>query len=120
MKIDLSKARIFIRPGHTDLRKAVNGLSVMVEQQMAGEPFSGNVYLFCNRNRKLLKALWWDNNGFWISQKRLEEGTFPWPQTTEAVQELSVEQLTMLLQGIDFFRAHRTKGSQTLYYKKVS
>jgi len=115
MTIDLSKVRIFIRPGYTDLRKAVNGLAVMIEQQMEGEPFSGNVYLFCNRGKKLLKALWWDRNGFWLSQKRLEKDSFPWPDTSEAVQELSSEQLIMLLQGIDFFRAHKE-----LYYKKVS
>lgn len=115
MIIDLSKARIFIRPGHTDLRKAVNGLSGITEQQMGGEPFSGNIYLFCNRERKLLKALWWDRNGFWLSQKRLEKDKFPWPQTNEAAQELSAEELTMLLSGIDFFRAHKE-----LYYKIVS
>ena len=115
MTIDISKVRIFIRPGHTDLRKAINGLAVLVEEQMAGEPFSGNVYLFCNRGRKLLKALWWDRNGFWLSQKRLEEDTFPWPDTSEAVQELSSEQVSMLLQGIDFFKAHKA-----LYYKNVS
>ena len=115
MTIDISKVRIFIRPGYTDLRKAVNGLSVMIEQQMAGEPFSGDVYLFCNRGRALLKALWWDRNGFWLSQKRLEQDKFPWPQTEEAVRELSREELSMLLRGIDFFKAHKT-----LYYKKVS
>jgi len=115
MTIDLSKVRIFIRPGYTDLRKAVNGLAVMIEQQMEGEPFSGNVYLFCNRGKKLLKALWWDRNGFWLSQKRLEKDTFPWPQTEEAVRELRAEELSMLLRGIDFFRAHKE-----LYYKKVS
>jgi len=71
MTFDISKARIFIRPGYTDLRKAVNGLSAMAEQQMAGEPFSGNIYLFCNRGRKLLKALWWDRNGFWLSHRTL-------------------------------------------------
>jgi transposase len=115
MTIDLSKARIFIRPGRTDLRKAVNGLAGIIEQQMEGEVFSGNVYLFCNRDRKLLKALWWERNGFWLSQKRLEKDTFPWPNTSEAVQELSGEELNMLLAGIDFFKAHKT-----LYYQKVS
>ncbi|MDR0475858.1 MAG: IS66 family insertion sequence element accessory protein TnpB [Treponema sp.] len=115
MTIDLSKARIFIRPGYTDLRKAVNGLSVMVEQQMSGEPFSGNVYLFCNRERRLLKAVWWDRNGFWLSQKRLEKDKFPWPGTEEEARELSVEELSLLLKGIDFFAAHKR-----LYYKKVS
>ena len=115
MTIDLSKVRIFIRPGYTDLRKAMNGLSVMIEQQMAGEPFSGNVYLFCNHERKLLKALWWDRNGFWLAQKRLERDRFPWPETEEEAKELSAEELSMLLAGIDFFKAHKT-----LYYKKVS
>jgi len=115
MTIDLSAVRIFIRPGITDLRKAVNGLTGIIEQQMAGEPFSGNIYLFCNRERKLLKAIYWDKNGFWLNQKRLEKDKFPWPQTTDDVRELSAEELKMLLSGIDFFKAHKT-----IYYKNVS
>ena len=115
MTIDLNRVRIFIRPGYTDLRKAVNGLAGIIEGQMAGEPFGGAVYLFCNRERKLLKALWWDRNGFWLSQKRLEKDRFPWPDTSEAARELSGEELSMLLSGIDFFKAHKP-----LYYKKVS
>jgi transposase len=82
---------------------------------MSGEPFSGNVYLFCNRQRRLIKAVWWDKTGFWLSQKRLEKEKYPWPETKEAAQELSVEELTMLLTGIDFFKAHKT-----LFYKNVS
>ena len=115
MILDLSKTRIFIRPGSTDLRKAVNGLSGIVEQQMEGEVFSGNLYMFCNRQRKLLKAVWWDRNGFWLSQKRLEKDKYPWPATSEAVKEISGEELSMLLQGIDFFKAHKE-----VFYKKVS
>ena len=115
MILDLSTVRIFIRPGYTDLRKAVNGLAGIIEQQMAGEVFSGNVYLFCNRERKLMKAVWWDKTGFWLSQKRLEKEKYPWPETSEAARELSVEELHMLLTGIDFFKAHKP-----VYYKKVS
>ena len=115
MILDLSTVRIFIRPGVTDLRKAVNGLAGIIEQQMAEEPFSGNVYLFCNRERKLLKAVWWERNGFWLSQKRLEKDKFPWPQDEGEVKELGAEQLQMLLAGIDFFKAHKA-----VYYKKVS
>jgi transposase len=115
MTLDLSKVRIFIRPGYTDLRKAVNGLAVLVEEQMAGEPFSGNVYLFCNRDRKLLKAIYWDSTGFWLSQKRLEKDTYPWPETKEAAEELNAEELSLLLRGIDFFKAHKP-----LFYKNVS
>ena len=115
MTIDLSKARIFLRPGHTDLRKAVNGLAAIVETDMSGDPFSGNIYIFCNRERKLLKAVYWDKTGFWLSQKRLEENKYPWPQDENEVRELTLEQLQLLLTGIDFFKAHKT-----LYYKKVS
>ncbi|GHU58914.1 transposase [Spirochaetia bacterium] len=120
MIFDLSTARIFIRPGNTDLRKAVNGLTAIVQEGMALDPFNGNGepkvrYLFCNRERKLLKAVYWDKTGFWLSQKRLEKDKFPWPEDESGVRELTAEQLQMLLTGIDFFKAH-----QELFYKKVS
>ena len=115
MTVDVSKVRIFLRPGYTDLRKAVNGLAIIIEQQMAGEPFSGNVYLFCNRERKLLKAVYWEKNGFWLCQKRLEKDKYPWPESGEAARELCSDELSMLLSGIDFFKAHKP-----VYYKKVS
>ena len=115
MIIDLSKLRIYIRPGQTDMRKAVNGLTVIVQEAMELDPFSGSVYVFCSRDKKLLKAVYWDKSGFWLSQQRLAQDKFPWPETEEAVQELSGEELSMLLRGIDFFKAHKT-----LYYKKVS
>ena len=115
MIVDLSKVKIYIHPGYTDLRKAVNGLSIIVQEMMKKDPFNGSVYLFCNRERKLLKAVYWDKTGFWLSQKRLEKDKYPWPLTREEVQELNVEELSMLLAGIDFFKAHKE-----LYYKKVS
>jgi transposase len=115
MVIDISKARIFLRPGHTDMRKAGNGLTVIVQDEMSHDPFSGSVYIFCNRERQLLKAVYWDKTGFWLSQKRLEKDKYPWPQTEEEVCELTVEQLKMLLSGIDFFKAHKE-----LFYKKVA
>jgi len=114
MIFDLEKTRVFIKPGFTDLRKASNGLTVIIQEEMKKNPFSDSMYLFCNRNRRLLKAVYWDKNGFWLCQKRLEKDKYPWPDTAEIAKELSVEELKMLLTGIDFFKAH-----QTLYYKKI-
>jgi len=114
MTIDPFKVKIFIRPGITDMRKAVNGLTVIVQETMEQDPFNGSVYIFCNRTRHLIKAVYWDKSGFWLSQKRLEKEKFPWPDTSDAAKELSGEELTMLLAGIDFFKAHKT-----LSYKKV-
>ena len=115
MILDISQVKIFLRPGATDMRKAVNGLSVIVQEGMKQDPFSGSVYLFCNSDRRLLKAVYWDKSGFWLSQKRLEKDKYPWPQDESDARELTAEQLQMLLAGIDFFKAHKT-----LYYKKVS
>ena len=115
MILDISAVRIFIRPGFTDLRKATNGLTVIVQEEMRHDPFSGSVYVFCNRDRKLLKAVYWDKSGFWLCQKRLEKEKYPWPATAEEAREIDGEELQMLLAGIDFFKAHKT-----LYYKKVS
>jgi len=112
---ELNKARIFLRPGNTDLRKAVNGLSAIVQTDMLQDPFSGSVYLFCNRERKLLKAVYWDKTGFWLSQKRLDKDKYPWPQDEKQARELTAEELQMLLCGIDFFKAHKE-----LFYKIVA
>jgi transposase len=114
MIFDLSKARIFLRPGSTDLRKAVNGLSVIVQEDIQQDPFSGSVFLFCNRERKLLKAVYWDKTGFWLSQKRLEKDRFPWPCDETEARELTAEELKMLLAGINFFKAHKE-----LFYKEI-
>ena len=115
MIADISKVRIFIRPGPTDMRKAANGLTVIVQEKMRHDPFSGSVYVFCNRDRTLLKAVYWDKTGFRLCQKRLEKNTYPWPRDESEARELTAEQLRMLLAGIDFFKAHKE-----LYYKKVS
>ena len=115
MMLDISQIKIFLRPGATDLRKGVNGLSVIVQEVMKQDPFSGSAYLFCSRDRKLLKAVYWDRTGFWLSQKRLEKDKYPWPQDEEGVRELTAEELRMLLTGIDFFKAHKE-----LHYKKVA
>jgi transposase len=97
------------------MRKAAKGLTVLIQEQMKLDPFSGSVHLFCNKGQSLLKAVWWDTTGFWLAQKRLEEEKFPWPQNGREAEELSAEQLGMLLAGIDFFKAHKP-----LYYHLVS
>jgi transposase len=82
---------------------------------MGMDPLSGSVFLFCNRGRELLKAVWWDQTGFWLSQKRLEKDRFPWPEHEQAAEELNAGEVKMLLAGIDFWKAHKP-----LFYKKVS
>jgi transposase len=107
MTPDFRTWRIYVRPGATDLRKASNGLMIMAEQVLKQNPFAPNLFLFCNGDRKLLKALYWDKNGFCLWQKRLEKDHFPWPKDEQAAHEISAEQLHLLLAGIDFWKAHK-------------
>jgi len=112
--VDFSRTAVYLRPGRTDMRKQVNGLSLIAGEQMAQDPLSGNLFLFCNRERRILKALYWDRNGFCLWQKRLERDKFPWPDSEEAARAISGEELRMLLDGIDFFHAHRSVSFQSV------
>jgi transposase len=114
MTVDLNAVKIYIRPGSTDLRKAARGLTVLVQDQMKLDPLSGSVYLFCNKERRLLKAVWWDKTGFWLAAKRLEEARYPWPASGREAEEPDAVQLGMLLSGIDFWKAHKP-----LRYRRV-
>jgi len=99
--------KVFVRRGPTEMRKAINGLASLVEQELELDPLAeGALYLFCNRERRIMKALYWDATGFCLWQKRLEKHRFPWPQSPEAVKIITVERLRMVVAGIDFWKAH--------------
>jgi transposase len=100
--------RIYLAPGATDMRKAINGLSILVEDRLELDAFSGHLFAFCNRRRDLVKILYWDRNGFCLWQKRLDKHRFCWPRNAEQVMELDGRQLAWLLEGLDIrqIRAH--------------
>jgi transposase len=104
---DLSQVRVYVRPGVTDFRKSVDGLAAITQEIMRHPPMSGNLYMFCNRQRNRLKILYWEQNGFCLWYKRLEEGKFPWPISEEEAREISREELGWLLRGIDFWKAYK-------------
>ena len=111
---DIDQVRVYVRPGVTDMRKAINGLSIIVTEQMELDPLSGSLFLFCNRYRRILKGLLWDRNGFWLIQKRLERDRFPWPDSEESTREITQARLRMLLDGIDFWHAHQKLSYNTV------
>ncbi len=98
--------RIFLAPGATDMRKSFDGLAAATRHVIRQDPLSGHVFVFCNRRRHLIKVLVWDRSGFWVFAKRLERGTFRWPETREPV-EMRSEELALLLGGIDLSRTRR-------------
>ncbi|MBF9017259.1 MULTISPECIES: IS66 family insertion sequence element accessory protein TnpB [unclassified Oceanispirochaeta] len=107
MILDLNNLNIYVKPGITDMRKQINGLSILVEEDLKQDPFSGSLFLFCNKQKRLLKILYWDRNGFCLWLKRLEKDRFPWPSDEKEANLISLEQFKMLLNGIDFWKAHK-------------
>jgi transposase len=100
--------RIYIASAPVNLRKSYDGLSNEVRAVLAQDPLSGHVFVFVNRRRNQVKLLLWTRGGFTIVQKRLERGTFAFPEKLTAQSksvELDAHELSMLLEGIDFARA---------------
>lgn len=87
----------------------MDGLAALVRGPMGLEPLSGHLFLFRNRRRDRLKILVWDRSGFWVLYKRLEKGTFAWPEAREGeTVELRTSELMLLLSGAEVSRAgHR-------------
>jgi transposase len=107
MIIDWSRMKIMIKPGRTDFRKQINGLAVIIENELKVNPFSNYLFIFCSTNRTRLKILYWDRNGFCLWLKRLEKDKFPWPKDEKEAMEIRYEELKMLLDGINFFSAYK-------------
>ena len=101
-----ANVRVFLAPGGTDMRKAINGLSILVEASLRLDPFSGHLFVFCNQGRTILKILYWDRNGFCLWQKRLEKHRFKWPQNRDEVMEIGARELSFILEGLDIGSVH--------------
>lgn len=99
--------KIYLRPGRTDFRKSINGLSVIVEQTMKQDSMNGNYFVFCDRSKEKLKILYYDTNGFCLWYKRLEKDKFRWPKNEEDAREITRQEFDWLMRGLDFYNAHK-------------
>jgi len=96
------KSRLFLYAGPADMRKGFDGLSGLVSNKLGQDPLSGDIFIFINRTRTLIKLLIWDQTGFAIWHKRLEQGTFEMPQMDPATSsvEINRQKLMLILEGI--------------------
>jgi transposase len=94
-------APIWLHPEPIDFRRQIDGLIVLVADHLKLDPTSGQIFIFRDRTAKRIKLLWWDRNGFWLFYKRLEKGRLKFPSIKENVLELTRDQLSWLLSGLD-------------------
>jgi len=105
---DISKAeKIYIATGYTDMRKSIDGLAALVQQNFRLDPFQNALFLFCGHKNTTLKALYWEQDGFVLLYKRLENGKFKWPRTQSEAKEITVQQLRWLLEGLNIEQPKR-------------
>lgn len=109
--------RIFIATGQVDMRKSVDGLSLLAQEVLQQNPLSGHLFVFANRRGDKLKILYWDRNGFCLWYKRLEKHRFRLPKMPGEVYTVSASELGMILEGIDLNDQRRL---ESLNYDKIN
>ena len=102
---------IYIANRPTDFRKCFDGLCGEIQSYMRSDPLNGALFVFYNKRRDRLKMLVWDNDGFWIFYKRLEQGTFEIPlgESEQSGIIVSAEQLQLMLCGIELSSVRKRK-----------
>tara|TARA_R110002049_G_C9177390_1_gene563006 strand:+ start:215 stop:574 length:360 start_codon:yes stop_codon:yes gene_type:complete len=112
-------AQVYLYAGAVDMRKSIDGLAVLVEQDMVLSPMQPALFVFCNRQRDKIKLLYWERNGFVLWYKRLEKQRFKWlkPSSTSDAISITGYELNLLLDGLDIFN---NKPHKALFYENVS
>ena len=103
--------RIFIGSTPIDMRKSIDGLMAIVQDELRQDAYSGHLFVFVSRRCDRVKILTWDKGGFLLIYKRLERGQFKLPHMDPSSMSVEIDatQLAMLLDGIDFGRVRRPK-----------
>lgn len=104
-----SSVRIFVASQPTDMRRSFDRLASMVEEILKQRPQSGHLFVFRGRRGDRVKILYWQRGGYAIWYKRLEVGTFRFPEPDAVSYEIEAADLALLLEGIDLAGARRRK-----------
>lgn len=97
-----SGVRVWMATGHTDMRRGMNSLALLVQEGLGRDAHGGDLYVFRGKNGKLIKVLWHDGLGMSLYAKRLERGRFIWPSSQGEAVTITPAQLGYLLEGIDW------------------
>ena len=116
MRPAMGLTQIYLYQKPVDFRKSFLGLSAIVECELGHNPFEGHLYAFTNKRRNKIKCLFWENNGFVLYYKSLEEDKFIWPKGENETVTLTGQQINWLLDGYDI---SAMKGHKKLHYDAV-
>lgn len=114
-------SQVYLASQYVDIRKSINGLSILVKEGFELDPFQETLFVFCNKSRNKIKILHWDKNGFWLYYKRLERGSFKWPSYSknELTKTVSSQELWGLLDGLTLEQSKVKNGHSELMARKI-
>ncbi len=104
-------AKVYIVTGRTDMRRSFDGLMSIIRDTYQMDPYADALCLFCGRKRNTLKALYFDQTGFALCTKRLDNGKFQWPRDASEVRPLTRQQLRWLLEGLSICQPKAARPS---------
>ena len=111
--------RVYLCLEPTDMRRSFDGLCRMVRDFVGADPLSGDLFVFRSKRGDRVKLLYWLGDGLAIWYRRLEKGTFVFPESAAAAGlswsravgvrglEIRATDLAMLLDGIDLASVKR-------------
>ena len=105
---EFSSIYLCVKP--VDFRKGIYGLVNLIKFEINDEPFSGSLFLFTNKNKRNIRAVYWDKTGFAMWSKALEKEKFPWlKNNSENKITIECEQLRWILTGINPWKLNAHK-----------
>ena len=104
---------IYIVCGYTDMRKAIDGLAAIVQQNFKLDVFLGSLFLFCGKRCDRIKALLWEEDGFVLLYKRLENGKYKWPRDSDEARQITRQEIRWLMEGLSIEQKTAIKPART-------
>ncbi len=94
---------IYISSHYVDMRKSIDGLTLIVHSQFQMNVLDHSLFIFTNKARNRIKILYYESNGFWLFIKRLEHGKFKIKEYDNSnTRSITPTQLNWLLEGLEF------------------
>jgi transposase len=101
--IPADAVKIFVQLSPIDMRKSIDGLTALIVDEFSMSPQSGSIFIFYNKDRNKVKAIYWDKNGFILHYKRLDKGRFKFSRSPlDRILEINQDQFQWLFSGLDF------------------
>lgn len=84
------------------MSKSFDSLAALVRTELDRDIVNGDVFIFLNRNRTMIKVLVYEKKGFSIFYRRLDEGSFLLPviASDQVSYKMSADQIMSMLSGM--------------------